>query len=79
MRSIGKGNTSMKVLLLWMIFSNVVFPTPFFRQLGPTKWSIGNDLWSIEIGQIYGTNLYYNERDLVGKGAKGFYAGYGMF
>jgi hypothetical protein len=56
----------------------VVLANPFFKELGPARWSIGNELWSIEIGKTYGTNLVYERKDLIGV-AKGFYAGYGEY
>jgi hypothetical protein len=65
------------LLSLLTIAPALVVAKPWFKELGPTQWSIGNDLWSIEIGQFYGVKLYYQKRELVDK-AKGFYAGYGI-
>jgi rhamnogalacturonan endolyase len=68
-----------KLLLLSLLtLVSFVSAKPFFKELGPRKWSIGNDLWNIEIGQTYGTKLYHQKKDLIGV-AKGFYAGYGEF
>jgi hypothetical protein len=69
----------MRVLPLLLTTPTAALATPFFKELGPTKWSIGNELWSIEIGQIYGTKLLYDGKDMVGRQAKGFYAGYGAY
>ena len=41
-----------------------------------TGWVIGNGLWNITIGDVYGKKLYYGGRDLIGD-AVGHYAGYG--
>jgi general stress protein CsbA len=65
------------LVLLVFTFITLTSAKPFFKELAPTKWSIGNDLWSIEIGQVYGTKLVYRKKDLIGGVAKGFYAGYG--
>ena len=51
---------------------------PFLQSLNETGWVIGNDLWNITIGSIYGKKLYYNGRDLIGN-ATGHYQGYGMW
>ncbi|KAL3425122.1 rhamnogalacturonate lyase [Phlyctema vagabunda] len=51
---------------------------PFLQPLTPTSktgWVIGNDLWNITIGDVYGKKLFYKGRDLIG-GAVGFYSGY---
>ena len=65
-------------LFLLFTFATFVIATPFFEELGPRRWRIGNELWSIEIGEVYGTKLLYQGKDLAGE-AKGFYAGYGVF
>ncbi|KAF2087068.1 polysaccharide lyase family 4 protein [Saccharata proteae CBS 121410] len=48
---------------------------PFLQSLNSTHHVIGNDLWNITQGPIYGTPLYYNDRELVGA-AEGHYVGY---
>ncbi len=55
--------------------------TPFLKQLNPaspTGWIIGNELWNITIGEIYGKPLFYKDQDLIGI-AVGHYQGYGMW
>ena len=42
-----------------------------------TGWVIGNGLWNITIGDVYGKRLFYGGRDLIGD-AVGHYSGYGV-
>ncbi|RDW78251.1 hypothetical protein BP5796_06103 [Coleophoma crateriformis] len=49
---------------------------PFLKSLDSgTGWIIGNDLWNITIGEIYGKSLFYQGQDLIGN-AVGHYSGY---
>jgi rhamnogalacturonan endolyase len=51
---------------------------PFLKPLNSTTgWLIGNGLWNITIGDVYGKKLYYKGQDLIGN-AVGHYSGYGM-
>ncbi len=55
--------------------------TPFLQQINPNSpigWIIGNELWNITIGEIYGKPLFYKDQDLIGI-AVGHYQGYGMW
>ncbi|THZ20218.1 hypothetical protein D6C91_04825 [Aureobasidium pullulans] len=47
---------------------------PFLQQTSNNTWIIGNDLWNITQGSIYGTKLYYQGKDAIGKAA-GHYVG----
>lgn len=49
---------------------------PFLQQTSNNTWIIGNDLWNITQGSIYGTKLYYQGKDAIGKAA-GHYVGAG--
>lgn len=51
---------------------------PFLIPRNSTNggWVIGNGLWNITIGDVYGKKLYYGGRDLIGN-AVGHYSGYG--
>jgi rhamnogalacturonan endolyase len=51
---------------------------PFLQQTSNTSWVIGNDLWNITHGPVYGKKLYYKGQDLIGR-AVGHYAGWGMY
>ncbi|PNS14329.1 hypothetical protein CAC42_6842 [Sphaceloma murrayae] len=48
---------------------------PFLQHLNGTSWIIGNDLWNMTQNAKYGTKLWYQGRDLVGK-AVGHYVSY---
>jgi rhamnogalacturonan endolyase len=48
---------------------------PFLQTINAAQHVIGNDLWNITIGPIYGTKLYYQGRDCVGR-AVGHYVSY---
>jgi rhamnogalacturonan endolyase len=77
----------MQVLLLclncflataYAISSQLNSSKPFLKSLNSTTgWIIGNGLWNITIGDVYGKKLYYKGQDLIGD-AVGHYSGYGM-
>jgi rhamnogalacturonan endolyase len=48
---------------------------PFLTQVGNFSWIIGNEVWNMTQGQIYGVSLNYKNRDCVGK-AVGHYVSY---
>ncbi|RDW92676.1 hypothetical protein BP5796_02070 [Coleophoma crateriformis] len=48
---------------------------PFLQTIDATRHVIGNNLWNVTIGPIYGTKLFYRDHDLVG-GAVGHYVSY---
>lgn len=50
---------------------------PFLETVGPQEHIIGNDIWNVTIGDIYGTKLFYKNRDIVGN-AVGHYASYSL-
>lgn len=50
---------------------------PFLLNVNATHNIIGNDIWNITVGPVYGTNLYYKQQDIVGSAA-GHYSGWGM-
>lgn len=53
------------------------FTKPFLiPRTANTGWIIGNSLWNITIGDVYGKKLFYGGRDLIGN-AVGHYSGYG--
>jgi rhamnogalacturonan endolyase len=49
----------------------------FLQQTSNDTWIIGNDIWNITQGPIYGTKLYYQGKDAIGKAA-GHYVGAGI-
>lgn len=51
---------------------------PFLQQIDNSTWVIGNELWNVTQGQIYGTKLYYKDHDCVGD-AVGHYVSYSRF
>lgn len=51
---------------------------PFLQQVSSIQWIIGNELWNLTQGAIYGTNLQYQGSDAVRK-AQGHYAGVGTY
>ncbi|KAK0102170.1 hypothetical protein ONS95_001033 [Cadophora gregata] len=67
------------------LFISAVFATPaaasdtvkpfLIPRTSTTGWVIGNGLWNITIGDVYGRKLYYRGHDLVGD-AVGHYSGY---
>lgn len=50
---------------------------PFYLKINDTQHVIGNDLWNITIGPIYGTKLFYKQKDIVGN-AVGHYVSYSL-
>lgn len=50
---------------------------PFLQQTSNSTWIIGNDIWNITQGPVYGTQLYYQGKDAIGS-AVGHYVGAGM-
>ncbi|TKX25275.1 rhamnogalacturonate lyase B-like protein 1 [Elsinoe australis] len=46
----------------------------FLEQVGNSTWVIGNNLWNLTQGPVYGTKLYYQGYDAVGT-AVGHYVG----
>jgi hypothetical protein len=48
---------------------------PFYLKISDTQHVIGNDLWNITIGPMYGTKLFYKKKDIVGN-AVGHYVSY---
>jgi rhamnogalacturonan endolyase len=49
----------------------------FLQQTSNNTWILGNDIWNITQGSIYGTKLYYQGKDAIGSAA-GHYVGAGM-
>jgi rhamnogalacturonan endolyase len=60
------------------IVSQVQAKGPFLKTIGPQEHIIGNDIWNVTIGALYGTKLFYKNRDIVGN-AVGHYASYSWF
>lgn len=66
------------------LFLGATFAAPAAELVKPfliprtatTGWVIGNGLWNITIGDVYGKKLFYGGRDLIGD-AVGHYSGYG--
>ena len=48
---------------------------PFLTALDNQTWIIGNEIWNMTQGPIYGVKLNYKEKDLVGDAA-GHYVSY---
>jgi rhamnogalacturonan endolyase len=66
---------SLFAVALSAIIQRVQGKGPFLQTITATEHVIGNDLWNITIGPIYGTKLYYKGRDCVGQ-AVGHYVSY---
>ena len=49
----------------------------FLQQTSNNTWVLGNDIWNITQGPIYGTKLFYQGKDAIG-GAAGHYVGAGI-
>ncbi|KAI5203256.1 polysaccharide lyase family 4 protein [Aureobasidium subglaciale EXF-2481] len=63
----------------FVLFALAAFPlvsarSSFLQQTGTSTWVIGNDIWNITQGPIYGTKLYYQDKDAIGEAA-GHYVG----
>lgn len=50
---------------------------PFLQQTSNDTWIIGNGIWNITQGPVYGTKLYYQGKDAIGS-AVGHYVGAGI-
>jgi rhamnogalacturonan endolyase len=48
---------------------------PFLTEAGNRTWVIGNDVWNMTQGPIYGVKLWYKGRDCVDE-AVGHYVSY---
>ena len=48
---------------------------PFLTAVDNQTWIIGNEVWNMTQGPIYGVKLWYKERDCVGE-AVGHYVSY---
>ncbi|KAL5402395.1 hypothetical protein PMIN03_010711 [Paraphaeosphaeria minitans] len=48
----------------------------FLKDLGNSKWVIGNDIWNMTQGPRYGVKLWYKGKDRVGPTAAGHYVSY---
>lgn len=60
---------------LGLLFSQLCAAAgPFLQELDGS-WVIGNDLWNITQGAVYGKPLYYKDKDVIGE-AVGHYVGY---
>jgi rhamnogalacturonan endolyase len=69
---------SLLVAVVASLVAGVVAATgPFLTALDNRTWIIGNDVWNMTQGPIYGVKLYYKERDCVGE-AVGHYVSYSM-
>ncbi|KAI5269838.1 hypothetical protein E4T47_06684 [Aureobasidium subglaciale] len=66
--------TARLVLLSLAAFPLVSARSSFLQQTGTSTWVIGNDIWNITQGPIYGTKLYYQGKDAIGEAA-GHYVG----
>ncbi|KAI5256298.1 hypothetical protein E4T42_01532 [Aureobasidium subglaciale] len=60
----------------FVLFALAAFPlvsarSSFLQQTGTSTWVIGNDIWNITQGPIYGTKLYYQDKDAIGEAADG--------
>jgi hypothetical protein len=49
----------------------------FLKDNGNGTWVIGNDVWNMTQDNIYGSKLYYKDKELDGKAA-GHYVSYDM-
>ncbi|KAG8623901.1 hypothetical protein KVT40_008877 [Elsinoe batatas] len=47
---------------------------PFLDQISTNTWILGNDIWNLTQGPVYGTKLHYRGEDAV-KDASGHYVG----
>ncbi|TVY33448.1 Rhamnogalacturonate lyase [Lachnellula subtilissima] len=63
-------------ILSFLYATALAVEKPFLIPLNSTTgWVIGNGLWNITIGDVYGKELFYEGRDLIGD-AVGHYSGY---
>ncbi|KAH0033422.1 polysaccharide lyase family 4 protein, partial [Aureobasidium melanogenum] len=63
------------VLTLLLVGVSHAKPHGFLKDNGNGAWIIGNDVWNMTQEQIYGSKLYYKDRELVGQAA-GHYVSY---
>jgi hypothetical protein len=49
----------------------------FLQQTSNNTWILGNGIWNITQGLVYGTKLYYQGKDAIGSAA-GHYVGAGI-
>lgn len=68
-------NMTVKNLALALLLSPLSAAAGPFLQSLNGSWIIGNDLWNITQGPVYGKQLYYKDHDLIGD-AVGHYVGY---
>jgi hypothetical protein len=73
-----------KMLLVGVVLSTLVgvslchskpLGQPFLKAIDTGTHVIGNDIWNITIGRIFGKQLWYKNHELVG-GASGHYVSY---
>jgi rhamnogalacturonan endolyase len=60
--------------LTFMALPLVVGRSSFLQQISNNTWVLGNDIWNITQGPIYGTKLYYQGKHAIGSAA-GHYVG----
>ncbi|KAF4544218.1 Rhamnogalacturonate lyase protein [Lasiodiplodia theobromae] len=60
---------------LGLLFSQLCAAAGPFLQTLNGSWVIGNDLWNITQGSVYGKPAYYKGKDIIGE-AVGHYVGY---
>lgn len=66
---------AVKTIGLGLLFSQLCAAAGPFLQTLNGSWVIGNDLWNITQGSVYGKPAYYNGKDIIGE-AVGHYVGY---
>ncbi|OJD33520.1 polysaccharide lyase family 4 protein [Diplodia corticola] len=64
-----------KTIGLSLLFSQLCAAAGPFLQTLNGSWVIGNDLWNITQGSVYGKPAYYKGKDIIGE-AVGHYVGY---
>ncbi|KAL1645809.1 hypothetical protein SLS58_003693 [Diplodia intermedia] len=64
-----------KTIGLGLLFSQLCAAAGPFLQTLNGSWVIGNDLWNITQGSVYGKPAYYKGKDIIGE-AVGHYVGY---
>ncbi|KZV60869.1 polysaccharide lyase family 4 protein [Peniophora sp. CONT] len=64
-----------KAILSGLLFSRLCAASGPFLQTLNGSWIIGNDLWNVTQGTVYGKPAYFNGKDIVGE-AVGHYVGY---
>ncbi|KZV62518.1 polysaccharide lyase family 4 protein [Peniophora sp. CONT] len=66
---------AVKTVALGLLFSRLCAASGPFLQTLNGSWIIGNDLWNITQGTVYGKPAYYKGKDIIGE-AVGHYVGY---